>query len=295
MVWLDGDDARPGPRRSRSTASRAATSRRSACGCSPGATSATPTRAASPLVAVVNETLRARTARRRQPDRPAVPDRVVRVAASGRYEIVGLVADAKYRRLRDAARAGRLRPHGAARRPGIGGGVYLRARSACAAGVHAGACATRWRASPEPALRRPPARCPDPRRDAARARDGDALVALRPAGGAARRGRPARRGRLRASSGAGARSASVSRSAPAAARSSQLGVAGERRADRRRPRRSASSCRWRSTGAARALLFGLEPRDAGTIAAAVAALTLVALLASRSPRGAPRASIRCRP
>ena len=37
------------------------------------------------------------------------------------------------------------------------------------------------------------------------------------------------------------------------------------------------------TGAARALLFGLEPRDAGTIAAAVAALTLVALTASLVP------------
>jgi putative ABC transport system permease protein len=37
------------------------------------------------------------------------------------------------------------------------------------------------------------------------------------------------------------------------------------------------------TGAARSLLFGLEPRDAGTIAAAVAALTLIALVASLVP------------
>jgi putative ABC transport system permease protein len=37
------------------------------------------------------------------------------------------------------------------------------------------------------------------------------------------------------------------------------------------------------TGAARSLLFGLEPRDAGTIAIAVAALTLVALMASVLP------------
>jgi ABC-type lipoprotein release transport system permease subunit len=37
------------------------------------------------------------------------------------------------------------------------------------------------------------------------------------------------------------------------------------------------------TGVARTLLFGLDPRDASTMTAAVAALTLVALMASLIP------------
>ena len=40
---------------------------------------------------------------------------------------------------------------------------------------------------------------------------------------------------------------------------------------------------WVSTGAARALLFGLEPDDAGTVAAALAGLAAVALVASLLP------------
>ena len=106
VVWLDGAP-RPRARSRRSTASRAATSRRSACALLAGRDiSRHRHQATSPFVAVVNETF-ARTflsgrppigRRFRVEASPSTPERL--------YEIVGLVPDAKYQRLRDGAPSG---------------------------------------------------------------------------------------------------------------------------------------------------------------------------------------------
>ena len=107
----------------------------------------------------------------------------------------------------------------------------------------------------------------DPRLAAARSRDGDALVALRPARRAARRGRAPRRRlyaverrrreigiRLALGASRGAIVRSVLReSGLLVGTGLALGVV----------------LSLGLTGAARTLLFGLEPRDAGTIAVAV--------------------------
>ena len=57
----------------------------------------------APQVALVNETFARALLARRQPDRPALLDRGDAVAPEARYEIVGVVKDAKYRRVREAA------------------------------------------------------------------------------------------------------------------------------------------------------------------------------------------------